>query len=304
MKKQILSAAVALAVSTAGASAADLGAKMVTKAPVAVAPVWDIAFGGVVQTDYNFRGISQSNKGASGGAYFEPQLITSIGTFYVGLAAYSIDWPSNAAFGFTNPSAEVDYYGGWRNTWGQFSLDLGAIYYHYPREIWNGVTDQSDFYEIYAKASYAITPELTVGGNVFYTPDLLHYSQTFAAVGGQKASATYGSGTLKWVTPMNFNGLGMYVSGEVGHWWIDDAGFKLAAGAGVTPENPSYTYFNAGLGFTYKALTLDLRYHGTDLNTNRCASFLVVGIPNGSNGWCSDAYIAALKFDTSLNALK
>jgi uncharacterized protein (TIGR02001 family) len=313
MKKAILPAIVALAVSASGALGADLG-KMVTKAPPApVTPVWDIAFGGVVQTDYNFRGISQSNRGPSGGAYFEPQLTTPFGTLYVGLAGYSIDWPSCTAascppgYGFTNPSAEIDLYGGWRNTWGQFSLDLGAIYYYYPKEIFNGATSNSDFWELYAKASYAVTPDLTVGGNVFWTPDLLNYSQTFAGLGLTvgKPSATYASGTLKWVTPLNLNGVGLYVSGELGHWWINDSGFLLAGAInGIVPENPSYTYYNAGIGFTYKAITLDLRYHGTDLGTNGCASFLAVGIPNGSNNWCNSAYIAALKFDTSLNALK
>ena len=106
MKKVVLSAVVALAMSATAASAADLGGKMVTKAPPAPAPIWDIAFGGVVTTDYNFRGVSQSNRGPSGGAYFEPQLMTSIGTFYVGLAGYAIDWPFN--LGFTSPSAEID----------------------------------------------------------------------------------------------------------------------------------------------------------------------------------------------------
>jgi uncharacterized protein (TIGR02001 family) len=298
MKKVVLSAVVALAMSATAASAADLGGKMVTKAPPAPAPIWDIAFGGVVTTDYNFRGVSQSNRGPSGGAYFEPQLMTSIGTFYVGLAGYAIDWPFN--LGFTSPSAEIDMYGGWRNTWGAFSLDLGGIYYYYPKEQDTGVTGQSDFYELYAKAAYAITPDLTVGANVFWTPDLLHYSETFNRTNGTqaKAQATYASGTLKWVTPLTFNGVGTFISGEVGHWWIDDTGF-----IGLGFVNPSYTYFNAGLGFTYKALTLDLRYHGTDLSTAECASFLLAGT-NPSNSWCNDAYIASIKFDTSLNALK
>jgi uncharacterized protein (TIGR02001 family) len=298
MKKVVLPAILALAVSASAAFGADLKAKMVTKAPAAAAtPVWDIAFGGVVGTDYNFRGISQSNRGPSGGAYFEPQLNTPFGTLYAGLAAYAIDWPT--AYGFTSPSAEVDLYGGWRNTWGQFSLDLGYIYYYYPRETFNGSTDQSDFWEIYAKAAYAITPDLTVGGNVFWTPDLLHYSTTFAAGGiSNKPSATYASGTLKWVTPLTFNGVGTFISGEVGHWWIDDAGF-VASGF----NDPSYTYYNAGVGFTYKALTLDLRYHGTDMSRQDCRSFGLADL-NPSNAWCNDTFIASLKFDTSLNALK
>ena len=87
-------------------------------------------------------------------------------------------------YGFTNPAAEVDFYGGWRNSWGPFSLDIGAIYYYYPKEIFNGgqphraISGKST-----ARPSYEIVKGLTIGANVFYTPDLLHYSTTFAERG-------------------------------------------------------------------------------------------------------------------------
>lgn len=299
MKKVLMSAVAAVALSAAPAFAADMPvkAKKVVAAPAPT--IFDIAFGGVVMSDYNFRGVSQSNRGFSGGAYFEPQLSIGFGTLYAGIAAYGIDWPSTAAYGFTNPSAEVDLYGGWRNTFGALSVDLGLIYYYYPKETWNGSTSQSDFYEIYGKFGYAITPDLSVGANLFWTPDLLHYSQTFTATGGQKAAATYGSLTAKWVTPWTVSGIGSYVSGEFGHWWIKDSGF-IAAGF----INPSYSYWNAGVAFTYKALTLDLRYHGTDQSTQKCNAFLAVAAGNASSNWCNDTFIVSLKFDTTLSALK
>lgn len=301
MKKVILPAIIAIAVTGSAAGAADMAP--VYKAPVAPAPapIWDIAIGAVVMTDYNFRGISQSNEGPSAGAYFEPQFFTPFGTLYVGVAGYAINWPSGVNYGFTDPSAEIDIYGGWRNTWGAFSLDLGALYYYYPREIFNGFTSDSDFWELYAKASYAVTPNFTIGGNVFWTPDLLNYSETFAAGGiNEDARAVYASLTAKWVLPWTApNGAGAFISGELGHWWIDDSGFLLAGAF-----DPSYTYYNAGIGFTYKALTLDLRYHGTDMDTADCASFLLVAVGNASNGWCDDTFIASLKFDTTVNALK
>ena len=110
MKKVVLSV-VALAASMAPALAADLVKKPpvpAVVAPAAAPSPWDIAFGGVITTDYNFRGISQSNNGPSVGAYIEPQFNTGFGTLYVGLAGYSIDWPSAPQFGFTDPSAEID----------------------------------------------------------------------------------------------------------------------------------------------------------------------------------------------------
>jgi uncharacterized protein (TIGR02001 family) len=293
MKKLVLSV-VAASVLAGPALAADITTPI--KAPVVAAapatPVFDIAFGGVVMSDYNFRGVSQSNLGPSGGAYFEPQFSTSVGTFYVGLAGLAIDW--TAAFGFSDPTAEIDFYGGWRNTWGAFSLDIGAIYYYYPRERF---AIDSDFYEIYAKLGYAITPDLSVGANVFYTPDLLNYSQFgFGSVPG-----VYASLTGKWVLPWKAGDLGAFISGELGHWWLDNVANPNPGPAFV---DPSYTYWNAGIGFTYKAITLDLRYHGTDQNRRECGNFLLAAVGNPATKWCGDTFIAALKFDTTLAALK
>jgi uncharacterized protein (TIGR02001 family) len=316
MKKVVMSVLAALAVA-APAYAADVPVKAV-KAPVApVTPLWDVAIGGAIMSDYNFRGVSQSNKGPSGGAYFEPQFNTSVGQFYVGIAAWAIDFVSAPGYGLTDPSAEVDLYAGWRKSWGPVSLDLGYLYYWYPRETFNGFTGDSDFWEIYAKLGWAITPAFSVGLNVFYTPDLLNYSETFKTValttpgvGTGGTDAFYVSATAKWVTPLEFNGIGLFVSGELGHWFIDDSQF-IAAGAGPAVVvagagiDPSYTYWNAGLGLTYKALTLDLRYHGTDQNDADCASFLATNLPNNAaQKWCGDTFIASLKFDTTLSALK
>jgi uncharacterized protein (TIGR02001 family) len=298
MKKVVLSV-VALAAFAAPAFAADLVKKgAAAPAPVAAAPPpWDIAFGGVIMSDYNFRGVSQSKHGPSAGAYFEPQLNTPMGTFYSGLAGYSIEWPGAPNYGFTDPTAEIDIYGGWRNTWGAVSADLGLIYYYYPGERFNGFTNDSDFYEIYAKGSYAVTPAVTIGGNIFYTPDLLNYSESFGT--GDDAGAVYASVTGKWVTPWTHGDLGAYVSGELGHWWIDDSGW-IATGI----RDASYTYYNAGIAFTYKAITLDLRYHGTDQSVRDCQNFLLVPRGNPSGTWCDDTFIASLKFDTTLMALK
>ena len=51
-------------------------------------------------------------------------------------------------------------------------------------------------------------------------------------------------------------------------------------------------------------LTLDLRYHDTDQSRADCGNFLLVGAANAATTWCRGTFIVALKFDTSLNALK
>jgi hypothetical protein len=263
MKKVVMSVIAALAVTAAApAFAADMPVKAKPVVPAAAPSPFDIAIGGVVMSDYIFRGISQSNHAASGGAYFEPQLNTSVGTFYVGLGALAISWPSGPGYGFTT---------------------------------------NSDFIEFYGKASMEVVKGLTLGVNLFYTPDLLHYSETFSTLGiSNKPDAFYVSGTAKWVTPWEYNGIGSYISGELGFWSIDDAGFMLA---GAT-DDPSYAYWNVGIALTYKALTLDLRYHDTNQSVQDCANFLLVGVPNSSNDWCDARFVASLKFDTTLSALK
>jgi uncharacterized protein (TIGR02001 family) len=302
MKKVVLSVIAALALSSTSVFAADMPVKA-AKAPApapAAPPPFDVAFGAWVGTDYNFRGVSQSNRDWSAGGYVEPQFNTAIGQFYVGTAISRIDWPSAPAYAFTDPAAEVDFYGGWRNTWGAVSLDLGAIYYYYPSEVFNGLTSQSDFWEVYAKFAYAITPDLTVGANLFYTPDLLHYSTSVTASGGSgKPDALYASVTGKWVTPWKVGDLGSFISGELGYWFIDDAPFRSAGYV----NDPSYAYWNVGAALTYKTVTLDFRYHGNDMSTAECATFLFSAVGNPSNRWCKDAFIVTAKFDTTLSAL-
>jgi uncharacterized protein (TIGR02001 family) len=300
MKKVGLSviAALAVAASAAPSFAADVAVKASKATPPPPPPyMLDVAVGGVVMSDYLFRGISQSNRAPSGGAYFEPDLTTPIGTFYVGIAALAISWPSGAGFGFTDPSSEIDFYGGWRNTWGPLSLDIGIVEYYYPSESFNGFTNTSDFYEIYGKVGYDFGNGFSIGGNVFYTPDLLHYSETFAGAGltVSKPHAIYYSGLAAYSFP-KWGEIATKISGELGYWDIATSGFILA---GAT-ANPSYTYWNAGIAFTYKTLTLDLRYHGTDQSVQDCANFLVVAVPNQSNSWCDDRFVASLKFDTSV----
>jgi uncharacterized protein (TIGR02001 family) len=292
MKKVLLAAVTAITFSAGSAFAADLPVKAVPVVAPPPAPMWDVAFGGIVQSDYIFRGISQSNRGPSGGAYFEPQLITQIGTFYVGAGALAINW--TAAYGFSDPSAEVDFWGGWRNTWGMFSLDLGVFYYYYPKEL-GGI--DSDFVEFYGKVGFQATPDLSFGLALFYTPDMLNYGGTNLLP--NDAEAFYLSGTAKWVTPFKVGELGMYVSGELAYWFIDDTGFVAVGGT-----DPSYMYYNAGLAFTYKALTLDLRWHGNDMSTTECANYLLVAPANQASRWCGDTFVVGAKFDTTLNALK
>jgi len=281
-----LLAAGALALAFAGPSlAADLPVKAVAApAPAPGAPDFDVAFGGGIMSDYIFRGITQSNHGASATAYFEPHYKE----FYIGIAGSGIDWPSSANYALNDPSAEVDFYGGWRPTVGKWTFDLGYIYYLYPKTAFN--TFSSDFYEFYLKAAYAVTDQLTIGGAVYYSPNLLNYGD----------ESDYWEVNAKYTLPGSYfaPGWGMYLSGAYGYFHVQK---------GDIPTVPSYSTWNVGGGFTYKALTLDLRYSDTNLGktggaNSECARFWVGG--PATSGWCNGAFAAKLSFDLLASALK
>ena len=289
--KKILGTGVALALMAGTAAAADMP---VYKAPVK-APLWDVAIGGWVASDYNFRGVSQSDRHASAGSYFELQYNGVLGgQLYAGIAGAAIDLQTGT---------EVDMYAGWRKTWGNFGLDVGYWYYWYPKEkatYGNAFGLDTDFQEVYVRASYAVNDPLTLRAQLWYTPDILHLGK---AAGVSGIESYYYEGSVKYVlpfsTPTAYGPLGAFVSGAVGHW---DIGTNAAVFAGT---DVSYTYYNVGVAFTLSALTLDLRYHDTDLTPTQCATFTGFTPGGGTtNTWCNGAFIAKLSFDTLLSKIK
>jgi len=126
MKKLIalVVAASATGVLVRAAMAADV--KIVPQAPSLSPSPWDIALGLAFVSDYNFRGITQSNHKPSVWASFEPRYnITKDLQVYVGIGGESIAFPNRAA-------AEIDLSAGIRPTFGPIALDFGVWYYWYP----------------------------------------------------------------------------------------------------------------------------------------------------------------------------
>ena len=113
-----------------------------TAAPAAAAPTpdWTVAGNASLNSDYRFRGFTQTNYGAAlqGGI----DIAHSSG-FYVG------NWNSNVAQDLYNgASLEMDFYGGFKGEVAPgLGYDVGAIYYYYPQ---TGV-DRGGAYSTYAK---------------------------------------------------------------------------------------------------------------------------------------------------------
>ena len=232
------------------ASAADLAGKKVAPAPVVVSP-WDFDIGAGLTSDYMFRGITQSNHAPSVAAHGELRYnFSDMWQGYVGVAGESIKLtPIDPS-----PSMELDTYGGVRGTFGAFTTDAGVWGYLYPglkTPTPNGVfPTQINWVEGYFKAGYNITDAFNVGGNFFYTPSYIAYG----------ADGEYLSLTAKYT---------------IGDWALSgELGRQLLGKTDVTHGSyqlPSYTTWNVGASYTYKFVTLDLRYWGTNLNKTQAA---------------------------------
>jgi len=321
--------AAATAVFATPVVAADF--KMVTRALPLPPSASDVAFGLAVVSDYNFRGITQSNHGPSVWAYYESRYsLTKTLQLYAGIAGESIVFPNRAA-------AEIDLYGGIRPTFGPFALDFGALYYWYPRgkcfhnlEIFgadcvangqlpiNGNVVKADlsFIELFAKSTISIHEQLAFGGAVYYSPSVVNSG----------ARGVYSSGNIKFTAPSNVlpEGFRAYWSAEAGYWLLGttDAFYctQTAAGTACGGSFPqgipyrSYATWNIGFGITKSIFTIDFRYYDTDLNKGDCnaatsdfsATFTRDFTPTNPGGfgsnWCGNAFIVAAKVDLTAMA--
>jgi uncharacterized protein (TIGR02001 family) len=306
----------------APAFAADMPVKA-PPAPAAPASPWDWVVTAAVMSDYNFRGITQSDHKPSTQGGFEVRYnFNPNWQAYAGVSGESIDFPNNAA-------AEIDLYGGIRPTFDKLALDFGFWEYYYPggncyntaafcTNHWGGVlatpptqlaplggnvTKADDsFWEVYGKGTYTFNEQWAASIQEWYSPSVLNLG----------AWGWYSVGNLTFTAPSTWfqNGLGMYVSGDLGYW---DLGTSDAF-YGFT-KYTSYANWDAGVGFTWKVLTLDLRYYDTNLSRSECNAFtsaqnasfspgnITAQNPNGlGTNWCSATFIAKLSASIDFNS--
>jgi hypothetical protein len=329
MKRVAYSLVLAVGLASTSAMAADMAVKAPPAAAAAPSP-WDVVVTAALMNDYNFRGITQSNHKPSTQAGFELRYNTNPNLqWYGGISGESIDFPNAAA-------AEIDFYGGVRPTFDKLALDFGAWYYWYPGgECFGGtvgtvgncllngggtpagvsvpepgfspfgngnvVKKNESFWEVYGKATYTINDQWAVGVQEYYSPSVVNTG----------AWGWYSVGNVTFTAPSTWfqGGLGMYASADLGYWDLGTSDSFYAA----PPAFPggvkytSYTNWDLGLGFTYKVLTLDLRYYDTNLTKAECNVFtsaqnatfspgnVTAQNPGGfGTNWCSAAFVAKL----------
>ena len=341
---------------TTSALAADMAKKAPPAPPAPPPSPWDVAITAALMTDYNFRGITQSNHRPSTQAGFELRYtVNPQWQYYAGISGESIDFPNRAA-------AEIDFYGGVRPTFNKLALDFGVWYYYYPGgECFNGdvttpcnpngtnafpgtslpngnvVKANVSFIEGYGKATYTFNDQWAAGIQEWYSPNVLNSG----------ADGWYSTGNITFTAPSSWfqgwflSGIGMLISGDVGYWALGTSdnfyctatqpvsGGFFACGAPHPNGVPWTSYWNwdAGVSFTYKAFTLDLRYYDSNLSKADCNAFTsdhtdagfafsainqtgintpggpqIVGLPGSS--WCGATFIAKLSFATSLSSIK
>jgi uncharacterized protein (TIGR02001 family) len=325
MKSVVYSMVVAASLATTSAFAAD----MAVKAPPAAPPPspWDLVITAALMNDYNFRGITQSNHRPSTQSGFELRYNWNPNVqSYIGLSGESIDFPNNAA-------AEIDLYGGIRPTFGKLATDFGVWEYYYPDGKCfntaalcgntpvgglfvpstqtnplggNGVVYNESFVEIYGKGTYTVNDNFNFGGSIWYSPDVLNTG----------AWGVFYAGNVTLTAPTTWfqNGIGAYASADVGYWDLGTSNsfYAVPAFPAGVPYT-SYLTWDLGVGFTWKVLTLDLRYYDSDLTKAECNVFtsaqnatfapgnVTAQNPTGlGSNWCGAAFVAKLSASIDL----
>lgn len=224
-------------------------------------------------SDYRFRGISQTfHKPALQGGF---DYAHSSG-FYLG------NWNSNVNEGAGFPAAnlEMDFYGGWKNTWGDWGLDVGLIYYYYPGSDANLTTGTA-----------IINPRT----GAIHTGDVDN-------------KEIYIGGSWKWVSLKYFHSLGNYFSqpGTRGSNYLDlTANYDLGSGwtlighvgsfrlrgwhAGTDASKGSYTDWKLGVtkdlsGWVFGAAYIDTSGKGSCNAANPGYYCFANQVPNGGLG--------------------
>jgi uncharacterized protein (TIGR02001 family) len=177
----------------AGTAAALISLPLLAGAQAKPEPEFTFSGNAGLFSDYRFRGMTQTDYSFAyqGGFDFAHK-----SGFYVG------NWNSNVEQSLYNgASLEMDFYGGYKMSLGDFGLDFGALYYWYPKTGANGTTkiDNTELYvggswgPLSAKYFHAVSDFFGIPGtkNSFYvdtnaTFELVQGLNLVAHVGYQK----------------------------------------------------------------------------------------------------------------------
>jgi uncharacterized protein (TIGR02001 family) len=226
-------------------SAIALAAATPALAEDAPASAFTINGTAAVVSDYRFRGVSQTDKNAA---------IQGSITVSHESGLYASVWGSSVS-GYVvaggTATVELDLIAGYKKTFGGTTVDVGVLYYYYPRTKLVGDTSSSDFFEPYLGISHTFGP-VTAKGTINWAPSQKALKLDQAT--GPGRSNVYLAGDLSASIP----GTPLGLSGHLGHsfgpsWLATDATGKK-----------EYTDWALGATLTHKALTLGVSYVDSD----------------------------------------
>ncbi len=205
-------------------------------------------------SDYRFRGVSQSDRGMAvqGGL-----TVTHESGLYVGT------WGSNlAGWGqFGGANMELDLIGGYKRSFGPWTVDVGLTWYMYPSG-----ADTTDFGEPYVKLSTTMGPVSLLAG-VAYAPKqraLGNFSNTPYSR-GQSQDNTYVWGDAA----MGIPGTPVTAKAHLGYSWGNPG--LGPNGTSVTPTGKYLDYLVGVDVAVLPHLTVGAAFVGTDITKKESA---------------------------------
>jgi uncharacterized protein (TIGR02001 family) len=200
-------------------------------------------------SSYRFRGIDQTagHPAIQGGIDYSHS-----SGIYLG------NWNSNISSGAGYPGGnlEMDFYGGWKGSFGDFGIDVGALYYYYPG------SDST----VWLSNSNSRNPGATVSGNVdnleLYVAGswkFLTLKYSYAINEYFKLPKSEGTSYLELNGAYDL-GDGWGVNGHVGHLFAKDYDYAFTSGS----NKISYTDWKLGVTKDISGWVLGLAYVGTD----------------------------------------
>ncbi len=196
-------------------------------------------------TSYRFRGIDQT--------YGKPTLQGGIDYSHAS-GLYLGNWNSNVSSGagFPDGNLEMDFYGGYRTSFGDIGLDVGAIYYYYPGSD-GGVLDTR------ADDGPVTNKEIYVGASWKFISVKYSYSvdDYFSLRGTANNAGKSTSGTSYLETNLNYDlGNGWGVNGHIGRLYAKNI------------KNGDYTDWKVGVTKDVSGWIVGLSYVDTNADGN------------------------------------
>jgi uncharacterized protein (TIGR02001 family) len=232
MRHSILSAAISGALALPGIAVAQSAAPAVPAGPH--------SFSGNVAlaSEYIYRGIGQTNRrpALQGGVDY-----AHASGFYLGAWGSTISWITDQNLGASG-RLEVDLYGGYKNSIGDWSYDAGVLRYWYPGSYgaaWLSANDRPNTTEVY--------------GSIGWKWLSLKYSQTVTPLFGWKPAVGNTTGSGYWDLSANYDlGGGWGINGHLGHQQVKNLGIA------------SYSDWKLGLTKEVEFGTLGVAYWSTN----------------------------------------